>query len=147
PAEKTTVPKHEPVAVQPDRQRLADWARGIFECDVLRGEIVGIDLRRRRAERADRFIVEPDEIRVQIETDYRRLRVFADQMEETLLALDVNEFLVSPRLDVDEYVIGRAPRGHGHDGFLHGLEPGAAVLGDEKIRVCRSVETRSDRQQ
>ena len=62
PAEKPAVAKHHAVAINADGQRLAHGSGGVFKRDVFRREIVRINLRRRRAERADGFAVLADEL-------------------------------------------------------------------------------------
>ena len=57
PAQEAAVPEHHAVAVHADRQRLADRPGRVLERQVLGGEIVRVDLHRRRPERADRLAV------------------------------------------------------------------------------------------
>src|SRR4051812_39523012 len=67
-------------------------------------------------------------------------------MEKSLLALDVDQFLVSPWLDVDEHMIGGAAGWNGHDRRLHSLELTAAILRDDDVGM-RGQTIRGDQQQ
>src|SRR3954465_14786449 len=53
PAEEVAIAKRRPIAIDANRQRLPDPAGGVFERQVFAGEIVGIDVNRRRAEGTD----------------------------------------------------------------------------------------------
>src|SRR5262249_39502719 len=98
PAEESAVAEHGEGSVDARRERLTLRTGGILEGDVLGREVVRIDHRGRRAERADGFAVESLEPGVQIEGQYGLCWVFADQMKEFLLVLDVDQFLVYARL-------------------------------------------------
>ena len=58
-------------------------------------------------------------------------------MEEPLLALHVNQFLVCARLYSNYHRVGGDAGRHGHNSLLHRLELAAAIRGDDQIR-CRS---------
>src|SRR5215470_8122126 len=64
PAEKAAILETHAVAVHAQRQRLPYRPGGVFERDVLRREPVTVNLRGRRAKRADRFAVRPRQSRV-----------------------------------------------------------------------------------
>ncbi len=90
PAQKPAVAKRRAVPVHANRQRLPDRAGRILDRDVFRCKIVRVNQRRRGAERADGLAIEIGESGVQIVGDDRRGRIFANEPEEPLLALDVN---------------------------------------------------------
>ena len=75
---------------------------------------------------------------MQIIGEHGGCRVFAHQSEEAFLALDINQFLVGARFDVNDHRMGAAAGRHGHDGLLHRFELAAAVGGDDEVGLrCR----------
>jgi len=114
---------------------LADRPGGILKREIFRREIVRVNRRRRRLERADGLALGVGDAGVKIERKNGVRRIFADDLEETFFALDVNQLLVNARLDVDDDRILSAARRHGHDGFLHRLELPAAILSHDQIRL------------
>src|ERR1017187_680925 len=90
PTEEPAVAKHHAVAINANRQSLPDGTRGILKGDVFHREIVRIDHRRRRAERADWLAVHPQKSRVEVVRQHRLLRVFTNEMDVTFLVLDMN---------------------------------------------------------
>jgi len=91
PAEETRVPEHRPVAVDAERERLADRPGGVLQGQVLGGEVIGVDHDGRRPERADRLPVRSGHVGVQVEGDLGRHRILADQGEKPLLPLDIDQ--------------------------------------------------------
>ena len=68
-------------------------------------------------------------------------------MEEPFLVLDIDQFLVLARFDVNENRISGAPGGHGHDRLLHSFELSAAIGGDDQIGWRARAATRSDQKE
>src|SRR5437867_12250125 len=66
PAEEATVAKHDAIAFDPNRQRLAHRAGHVLKGDVFNGEIVRVDEGRRSAKCADRLSVGANHVRVEI---------------------------------------------------------------------------------
>ena len=133
PAQKAAVAEHRAVAVHAHGQRLSDRARGIFKRDIFRREIVRVNCRRGRVKSADGFAVRTFDVGVEVASENCLFRVFADEMEKAFLALDINQFLVSARFEVDDHRIGPGAGRHGHDGGLHIGELAAAVGGNDDV--------------
>ena len=139
------LPPHEPaaaeggaVAVHAHGERLPPLGpRGVLEGQVLRREVVRVDLRGRRAEGADGSSVGPREEGVEVVRDDRPLGVLSHQGEEALLPLDVEALAVGSRLDVDDPGPLATRRGSGEDGRLERLELAGAVRGHHGVGVRR----------
>src|SRR5262249_44079517 len=127
PAEKTAFSKNHPVAIDADGQGLPYRTGRVLESDVLGGEVVGINNSWRGAEGSARFPVRPDHVRLQVVGQNSLLRRTPDQVEEPFFVLDINQFLIDARFDVDIDLVGRTSGRHNHDGFLHRFVWGASV--------------------
>src|SRR5262249_45702094 len=64
PTEKATASKKKAVAIPTNRQRLADRPRRVLKSYVFKRDIVGIDLRRRRAKGRDDLTVTANHVRM-----------------------------------------------------------------------------------
>src|SRR5688572_24841064 len=69
PAEEPAAAEDETVSIRAQRERLANGASMIRECDVFPKHAIPIDLDGRRAKRADDLSIRPGQIRVQIVGD------------------------------------------------------------------------------
>lgn len=136
PAEKTTVAKYNAIGIHANGQCLSDRARRIFERDVLRREIFRVDHCGRRAKCANRFVVQSLQICIQVKREEGGFRIFANEMEETFLALNVNQFLIGAGLDVNENLIVRRAHWNSHDRGLNRFERRAAIGRDKQVRIC-----------
>src|SRR5438445_763691 len=70
---------------------------------------------------------------MQVEGQHRLLRVFAHQLEETLLVLNVDQLFVDTGLDMNDHGIGGAAGGDRHDCFLHRFELAAPISGNDQV--------------
>src|SRR5947209_13297737 len=140
PAEEAAVAERDAVAVNAQGERLPDGAGGVLEGEVLGGEVVGVNVGRGRAERADGQARRPREVRVQVEGENRPRRVLADETDEVLLALHVDQLFVCARLDADDGgAVGGGRLRHGVDRLLHGLVLARAVRRDDQRRRLRGA--------
>src|SRR5262249_19678151 len=105
PSKEAAVAKDDSIAVDAQRQRLADWAGAVLEGQVLCREVVGVDDGRRRTERADRFAVDARHVRVEVVGEHRARGILADQRDEALLALHVDQLAIGAGLDEDDPAI------------------------------------------
>src|SRR5690349_9178201 len=94
PAKKAAVTKYDSVTFDTNGERLPDRASRVYEGNVLNREIVGIDECRRRAKCPNRFAVRTNHVGVEVVSNNCLRRVFADEMYESLLVLDINQFPV-----------------------------------------------------
>ena len=135
PAEKTAVAKRGLVAIDTNGQRLADGPSGILKRNVFGCEIIRIDRRGWRLERADGFAFGIGDAGVKIEGEnrVRGIGILTDKAEEGFLTLHVNEFFVDARRDVNDHRIIPTAGWHRHDRRLHRLEFLATILRDIKM--------------
>src|SRR6267142_5639228 len=92
PAEESTVAKGNSIAINTNRQRLANRAGRILECDILGAKIVCIDKGRGRAKSADRFAVRTGHFGIQVIRKNSIRRILAYQVQKPLFALDIDQF-------------------------------------------------------
>ena len=147
PAKKLTVMKRGAVAIHANSQCLANRAGIVGKGDILGGEIIRIDGGGRRVKSADGLALGIGDAGVEIESEDGIGGVVADEFEKPFLALNVEQLMVGAGGDVDDD--GRFPGagGHGHDGFLHGLEFGAAIESDLQINPGGEQSTRNQARQ
>jgi hypothetical protein len=148
PSEKPTIAKHCAITIDSDRQCLSDRSGAILKSDVLCQEIVRIYNRRRCAKRPNGFVVSADDVGMKIKRQYGFRSVFADQPKETLFMLNVNQFLVDTRSNMNDYGILRCTRRHRHYGFLNALKLCAAIQRnadvDSRLRHRRPTNHKDD---
>jgi len=133
PAQETAMAKRHAVAIDARGEGLSFRPGAIFERDVLGHEIVGVDPGGRRAKRADGPAVGAGEAGEQIETQNGRARVVAQQMKEAFLALDVDQFPIRSRFDMDDGGMGGAAERRVADGRLDAGELPAAIESDHEL--------------
>ena len=128
PTEEATLAKDSAVAIDANGKRLANRPRRILESNVLSGEVISIDLRGRRAKSANRFVVFADQVRIQVIGEYGLCSVLADESDETLFMLHVDEFFVGSGLNENDCrIVGASVLRNGVDCFLHGFELATAI--------------------
>src|SRR6266481_6545343 len=127
PAEESTVAKGNSIAINTNRQRLANRTGGILECDILGAEVVCIDKGRGRAKSADRFAVRTGHFGIQVICKNSIRRILADKVEKPLFALDIDQFLIGARFDADDGWVRRCAGRSGVNCGLDGFEFRGAV--------------------
>jgi len=139
PAQETAVLEGSVIAVHTNGKGLPHGTGGVFERDVLSGEMVSVNGRGGRFERAERLAIQIRHARVEIEGDDRIRRVITNEMEEGFLPLNIDQFVIGSGFDVNDDGTGRRSRGHGHDGGLKAIELAGTVVGDGD--TCLGVKT------
>ncbi len=148
PADESAIAKDDAVAVDTNRERLADRPSRILERQILDREVVGVDIHRRRAERADRQTVGPRIRGLQAVCDDRPSGILAHEGDKSLFTLDVYEFVVHAGLDCDDPPSVCARRlWRRVDGFLHGAVLPTAVGGDDRVWRRVTLTSRGGRRQ
>src|SRR6267142_3876841 len=102
PAQESKVAKGNSIAINTNRQRLANRAGGILEGDILGAKIVCIDKRRGRAKSADRFAVRTGQFGIQVICKNSIRRILANKTQKPLFALDIDQFLILARFNADD---------------------------------------------
>jgi hypothetical protein len=90
PAQKPAATEAHTIAVHSDSQSLSHRPGRVFESEIFKADIVGIDHGRRRPKGADRLLIRTNHIRVQVVSQNRFRRVFPHQSKEPLFMLDVD---------------------------------------------------------
>src|SRR5262249_46557772 len=87
----------------------------------------------RCAKSGNRLSIFAYHIGVQVESQNRLFSVFADQMKESLLVLDIDQLFVNARFDMDDHRFCGTTRGYRHDRFLNGVELTGSVQRNDDI--------------
>src|SRR6185436_2876897 len=101
PTKEVTVAKHHAIAIDANGQRLTYRTRSVFERDVLNGEIVSINERRRSSKCPDRFAIQAEHVRVQVISEHCLFRILTNQVHETFFVLHIDQLTVNSWLDAN----------------------------------------------
>src|SRR4029079_8630240 len=146
PAEEPAVAEHHAIAVDAQRERLPVGSGGVLEGQVLGGEIVGVDDRRRRPERAHWLAVGTGIAGLQSVGQDRRRRIVPDEHHEPLFALDVEQLVVGAGPDGDDPPPRRGGLlRRGVDRLLDASILTAAISGHDRVNRRRRLTERRGR--
>src|SRR5262245_23114972 len=84
---------------------------------------------------------------MQVKRENGGLRVFTDQSEKALFVLNVDQFFVNSRLDMNDDRIRCRSRRHRHDRFLDRLELTSPILSNDNPRGCLTRNRNLEKQE